>query len=216
MKDNKTKNMSYKLESAIDAMKKRLYEIQKENNPKLTYNQFLKNIDSYDDVLKKRLFLEELDKALSDEPQELKLMLKQVATMIDFSNITFKEHKVLMFFKKCLTYVLHFVLFYIVSVALFGLLIEFVKVDYYLIFYLSLITALIGVVIDKLNSTFFVIRHPIIFWYSLIIPMITLLYVNSFIYQVFTNSWIWILYLILLILFNYIVERKIGKYFKIF
>ena len=96
MKHDDTSDVLKKIEEAIESMKKRMYEIKKENNPSLDWNSFCKNFDSMNDSndvsLKNKLFQEEIDKIISLEMNlEHRRLLNSIKASINFETLKIKE-----------------------------------------------------------------------------------------------------------------------------
>ena len=218
MKHDDTSDVLKKIEEAIESMKKRMYEIKKENNPSLDWNSFCKNFDSMNDSndvsLKNKLFQEEIDKIISLEMNlEHRRLLNSIKASINFETLKIKEeNKITLFISKILIILAHFVCNYFISVVVFGLLSYFIIIPIWYIFLLSLITATLFMLCEmpSRNIKAF-IYDPFLPYKLLITYMLIMIFINMSMYQIFESSLIWLLFIIISAFLNKILSRNIHK-----
>lgn len=207
-----------KIEEAVEQTKKRLYEIKKENDPKLDWNKFSKSFDTLKDksdaVLKNKLFQEEIEKIIQMETDENnKLLLSSIKDAIDFE--TLPEQKKIYFppfFVNILLLLTRFIAFYFISVITFGLFSYFLVVPIWYLFLLSLITSLLFMLCDyptRSIKTF--IYDPFLSHKVVILLIIIMMFINHEFYQIFDSSIIWIIYIPLGLFLHNVLGRNIHK-----
>ena len=218
MKHDETSYVLKKIEEALDKMKKRMYEIKKENNPNLDWNSFCKKFDSMNDSsdisLKNKLFQEEIDKIIQVElNSENKRLLVTVKDAIDFETIEIrKENKISSFILKTAVLLAHFLVFYITSVIVFGIFSSFLCVPVWYIFLLSLITSTLFMLCDMPSKNIKAfIFDPFLSYKLLVLYMLIMMFINITFYQVFESSILWMLFIALVAFINKILSRNIHK-----
>ena len=217
MRDNKS-DVLKKIEQAVDSMKKRLYEIKKQENPTLDWKKFSKDFDSMKDksdaLLKNQLFKEEIEKIIQAETNnDNRFLLNEIKDSINFESMEAEKGiKLPAFISNILVILARFTAFYFISVITFGLFSNFIVVPIYYIFILSLSTALLFMLCDlPTKSITAFIYDPFLSYKLIVLLIIICMFVNSEYYQFFESSIIWLIFIPLCMFLHNILGRNIHR-----
>ena len=206
-----------KIEQAVESMKKRLYDIKKQDNPSLDWKKFSKDFDSMKDksdaLLKNQLFKEEIDKIIQAETNsDNKFLLNELKDSINFESIDSDSKTIPLFLSNILLLLTRFTAFYFISVITFCLFLNFVVVPVYYVFLLSLSMSLLFMICDMPSRSIKTFIYDPFLSYKLIILLIIIaVFINYEFYQIFESSIIWMIYIPLCMFLHNILGRNIHK-----
>ncbi len=218
MKQDDKSDVLVKIEQALESMKKRLYEIKKEDNPNLDWDKFSKNFDSMKDVsdamLKNKLFQEEMDKLIELENDiNNRRLLAEVKDTIDFVTLP-KQKK--MYFPSFLTrfmvLFMHFIVSYLISLIVFGMFSSFLCLPVWYVFVLSPITAILFMICDLPSKSIKVFMYDPFLSYKLLVVFTgIMIFINQVLYQIFDSSIIWLLFIVIAGILIKITNRFVHR-----
>lgn len=216
MKKDEKSDVLKKIEQALDSMKKRLYDIKKQDNPSLDWKKFSKDFDSMKDksdaLLKNQLFKEEIDKIIQAETNnDNKYLLNEIKDNINFEGIS-KGVNIPPIISNIIVLLTRFIAFYFISVISFCLFSNFIVIPIHYIFLLSLSSSLLFMLCDlpsKSINAF--IYDPFLSYKIIFLLIIIMMFINHEIYQIFESSIIWIIYIPLCMFLHNILGRNIHK-----
>ena len=218
MKQDDKSEVLKKIEQAVESMKKRLYEIKKEDDPSLDWKKFSKDFDSMKDtsdaVLKNKLFREEIEKIIQAETNnDNRFLLNEIKDSINFESMEKKNGIILpIFLSNILVILARFMAFYFISVITFGLFSSFIVVPVYYIFILSLSSALLFMLCDlPTKSITAFIYDPFLSYKLVALLIIIVMFINSEYYQIFESSVIWLIFIPLCMFLHNILGRNIHR-----
>jgi hypothetical protein len=215
MHDDKS-DVLKKIEQAVESMKKRLFDIKKQENPSLDWKKFSKDFDSMKDksdaLLKNKLFKEEIEKIIQAETNsDNKFLLNELKDTINFESID-ESKGMPLFLSNILLLLTRFAAFYFISVITFCLFSSFIVVPIYYIFLLSLSMSLLFMLCDMPSKSIRAfIYDPFLSYKLIIILVIITMFVNHEFYQIFESSIIWMIYIPLCMFLHNILGRNIHK-----
>ena len=206
---------------AIEEVKKRLYELELKDNPDLTWKEFEKRFDSFNDPtpneIKNKIFKEEMDKFILEEKDlSIRKLLIILKDSISFELIEPKKRTILDIIKPIIKIIFRIIILYILSVSLFGLFSYTLNTDTKLIFILSIITTIVILSIELIdNSITLFIYDPFLKYKALILYIFIFVMINLTFFEIFSTSIIWILFIPILY-YSYIRIIKLLKKSNIF
>ena len=218
MKQEKKSDVLIKIEEALESMKKRLYEIKKEENPSLDWKKFSKDFDSMKDssdaLLKNQLFQEEIDKLINLEPDfENQKLLEAVKSSIDFNHLKEEKKKYFpSFIVKALVFISHFIVIYFLSIIVYGIFSSELIIKPYYIFVLAAINALALMFCEiPQKSIKLFIYDPFLSYKFIVTYILLMIFINGAFYHIFESSLIWIIFIPFVVFLNRITGRNIHK-----
>ena len=206
---------------AIEEVKKRLYELELKDNPDLTWKEFEKRFDSFNDPtpneIKNKIFKEEMDKFILEEKDlSIRKLLIILKDSISFELIEPKKRTILDIIKPIIRIIFRIIILYILSVSLFGLFSYTLNTDTKLIFILSIITTIVISSIELIdNSITLFIYDPFLKYKALILYIFIFVMINLTFFEIFSTSIIWILFIPILY-YSYTRIIKLLKKSNIF
>jgi len=206
---------------AIEEVKKRLYELELKDNPDLTWKEFEKRFDSFNDPtpneIKNKIFKEEMDKFILEEKDlSIRKLLIILKDSISFELIEPKKRTILDIIKPIIKIIFRIIILYILSVSLFGLFSYTLNTDTKLIFILSIITTIVISSIELIdNSITLFIYDPFLKYKALILYIFIFVMINLTFFEIFSTSIIWILFIPILY-YSYTRIIKLLKNSNIF
>ncbi len=206
---------------AIEEVKKRLYELELKDNPDLTWKEFEKRFDSFNDPtpneIKNKIFKEEMDKFILEEKDlSIRKLLIILKDSISFELIEPKKRTILDIIKPIIKIIFRIIILYILSVSLFGLFSYTLNTDTKLIFILSIITTIVISSIELIdNSITLFIYDPFLKYKALILYIFIFVMINLTFFEIFSTSIIWILFIPILY-YSYTRIIKLLKKSNIF
>ena len=206
---------------AIEEVKKRLYELELKDNPDLTWKEFEKRFDSFNDPtpneIKNKIFKEEMDKFILEEKDlSIRKLLIILKDSISFELIEPKKRTILDIIKPIIKIIFRIIILYILSVSLFGLFSYTLNTDTKLIFILSIISTIVILSIELIdNSITLFIYDPFLKYKALILYIFIFVMINLTFFEIFSTSIIWILFIPILY-YSYTRIIKLLKKSNIF
>lgn len=218
MKQDINSDVMKKIEHAIEETKKKLFEIKKEKNPNLDWNKFSNNFNLFkadsDLMLKNRLFSDVIDEMIKNETDENTILTltaaKQNASLIITNK--FENRQAHVIFTKAIVVLVHFFVYYVLSVITFGLFSYYLVINIWYIFLLSLITSTLFMLCDlPSRSIQAFIFDPFLTYKLLITYILIMIFINSAFYRMFETSAIWIIFIPIVAFLHKILGRNIHK-----